>query len=194
MGLLDRGKKKKRKAKSSVKPGTVKKAAIKKAVKHTKKKDDEQAIVALKGIIRETDQKLTRNHILFLSEYIRNGCHGRRAYQFIFPNTSKPTAECQASNWLRKINLPNLLHLSGLGWGQIVTDLKALSSDRRLFYLIQLHKLNSLQVDINQKMTVTVVMPPKAPELEAPPKEIIVKRKKKAVKKKGGKNDKGIKK
>lgn len=163
MGLL-RGDKKK-----TVKP-TVKKKS-KPAKKKTgkippkqKRKDTDLTISTLREVIKKLDSKVPPKRMPFFLEYIRNGGKAGKAYQATHLDVTKDSANTIGARWVKDIALTDLLTLLGLGYGQIVEDLKSkqLSVRDRLYFLMKFYKLDSLQVDLRHQMEVTIISPPKS--------------------------------
>lgn len=129
-------------------------------VKRPKVEDSHPTKETLKFYFRELDKDIKPKHLAFLLEYICNGFVAYKAYMKIYPNCSKHSAECLAGRILKHISIGDLLNLCGFGYEKIINDLGKLGPDRRLHYLIKLHRLDYEKVEHAGAMNVTVIPPP----------------------------------
>ncbi len=128
-------------------------------VKSKGKKELDTVIPDLRAILKKL--KISPNKMTFFLEYIQNGGKGAAAYRATHPNVTGDSAKTMAARWIKDIELVDLLTLFGLGYGQIIEDLKELSPKDRLYFLMKFHKLDNLQIESRNQLEVTVIPPPK---------------------------------
>lgn len=153
--------------------------------KRTRKVDDELTTDKLKDYIRELDKDIKPKHLKFLLAFISNGFVAYKAYQSIYKNCSKSSAECLSRRILKRFDLKDLLWLCDFGYDRIISDLRKVSPEMRLKFLIKLHRLDYVNIDLtgSPKMQVTVICPPKGKECQV---ETETSQEKKKQKKRGG--------
>lgn len=136
------------------------------AIQKRKKKDD-PTITALRAVLGELESDIKPKRLKFLLEYVNNGFIGWRAYKTVYPHVKKNTAKFQAGQWLKDISMSDMLLLCGFGYERIMEDLDRLSPERRMHYLMKLHKLDHKEVEHTGKLEISVVAPPRSDPSES---------------------------
>lgn len=136
-----------------------------------RKKKDDPTITALRAVLGELESDIKPKRLKFLLEYVNNGFIGWRAYKTVYPHVKKNTAKAQAGVWLKGISMSDMLVLCGFGYERIMEDLERLSPERRMHYLMKLHKLDHKEVEYTGKLEISVVAPPRIDPSESSTRE-----------------------